>query len=104
MKIHPMDSVAANNASSRIDLRANHRIFILVLLVLARQKFCTGRIDGIRSELGHDACAGAPTTITLQDALQRARLNDPQYRSGGHGSRAWRARIESRRALECCPT
>src|ERR1700722_5440256 len=27
------------------------------------------------------APSGAPLTITLQDALQRARMNDPQYRT-----------------------
>ena len=30
---------------------------------------------------GATPTSGAPITITLQDALQRARQNDPQYRS-----------------------
>jgi outer membrane protein TolC len=37
--------------------------------------------SGFAQTIGPDANQAAPLTITLQDALQRARQNDPQYRS-----------------------
>jgi len=46
-------------------------VLILVLIVVMRQGFA----QDARTE------QNAPLTITLQDALQRARQNDPQYRS-----------------------
>jgi outer membrane protein TolC len=47
-------------------------IFSLVLIVTTGQSF---------AQVTADPNQGAPLTITLQDALQRARQNDPQYRS-----------------------
>ena len=47
-------------------------IFSLVLIATSGQSFAQGAADQSQS---------APLTITLQDALQRARQNDPQYRS-----------------------
>jgi len=48
-------------------------IFILVLLAFAPAAFAQVTLAA--------QAQGAPLTITLQDALQRARQNDPQYRS-----------------------
>jgi outer membrane protein TolC len=50
-----------------------NRVLILVLLLPAA-------LSSAQVTLTAQA-QGAPLTITLQDALQRARLNDPQYRS-----------------------
>jgi outer membrane protein len=47
-------------------------IFSLVLIATSGQSF---------AQMAADQNQGAPLTITLQDALQRARQNDPQYRS-----------------------
>ena len=48
-------------------------IFSLVLIATAGQSFA--------QVVSADQSQSAPLTITLQDALQRARQNDPQYRS-----------------------
>jgi outer membrane protein TolC len=57
-------------------------ISILVLLFAV----CTGfaQVDSAHSvppSIQESPTTGAPLTITLQDALQRAKVNDPQYRS-----------------------
>ena len=49
-------------------------LFILVLLGSMPQSYAQATATS-------QAQSGAPLTITLQDALQRARQNDPQYRS-----------------------
>lgn len=49
-------------------------LFILVLLGSMPQSYA-------QAAAASQAQSGAPLTITLQDALQRARQNDPQYRS-----------------------
>ena len=46
--------------------------FILVLLISASTGF---------AQLASSQNANAPLTLTLQDALQRAKMNDPEYRS-----------------------
>ena len=56
-------------------------IFILVLMALAGLSFAQVTLDTPTPGAGTSPASGAPLTITLQDALQRARLNDPQYRS-----------------------
>lgn len=48
-------------------------ILVLVLLSLATASFAQATLTAQNQ--------GAPLTLTLQDALQRARMNDPQYRS-----------------------
>jgi len=58
---------------SRIGPRTLALISILVLLGTARMGFAQVTLTS--------QSQGAPLTITLQDALQRARMNDPQYRS-----------------------
>lgn len=47
--------------------------FVLVLVVATTRLFAQGAQA--------TPAQGAPLTVTLQDALQRARMNDPQYRS-----------------------
>lgn len=42
---------------------------------------CSGVASGFAQVATPAQAQGAPLTITLQDALQRARLNEPQYRS-----------------------
>src|ERR1035438_1117931 len=58
---------------SHIGQRAMHGIFILGLLAASTVGFAQITLTAQNQ--------GAPLTITLQDALQRARQNDPQYRS-----------------------
>src|SRR5947209_918972 len=61
------------DGQSRIGYRARTHFFILVLLLSTPATCAQITPDGQN--------ASAPLTITLQDALQRARINDPQYRS-----------------------
>jgi len=67
---------------SRICTVTRSLILVLALLASASPTFAQAP-DQTLSQQGQSAsiAAGAPLTITLQDALQRARLNDPQYRS-----------------------
>jgi outer membrane protein TolC len=66
---------------SHIGLCGILRILILVLLAaapsLAQEQVLTVNTQSANTS----PQSGAPLTITLQDALQRAKLNDPQYRS-----------------------
>ena len=57
------------------------RIFSLVLLGTAACGFAQVSLTSGSGWLSTPQGQSAPLTITLQDALQRARLNDPQYRS-----------------------
>ncbi len=54
-------------------------VLVLVLSLLVGPGFAQVTPDA--QSLTTSAQTGAPLTITLQDALQRARMNDPQYRS-----------------------
>ena len=64
---------------SRFCTLAPHRFLVLALLTFAGTSFAQeALVPSIQSSA---TAAGAPLTITLQDALQRARLNDPEYRS-----------------------
>jgi len=57
-------------------------ISILVLLLAACPGFAqVGSAPAATPSIQQSPTSGAPLTITLQDALQRAKLNDPQYRS-----------------------
>src|SRR5271166_5205219 len=57
-------------------------VFILVLLAVGSSSFAQATLtDPAAQSADATPASGAPITITLQDALQRARLNDPQYRS-----------------------
>lgn len=55
-------------------------ILVLVLGLLIASGFAQVTLEA-QSSVSTSAQSGAPLTITLQDALQRARMNDPQYRS-----------------------
>ena len=57
-------------------------LLVLVLLANASPGFAQAQTVTVQT-LSQDAGSvrGAPLTVTLQDALQRARLNDPQYRA-----------------------
>jgi outer membrane protein TolC len=56
-------------------------ILILGLLVGLSSGFAQVQVLSTQSQGAPAQVGAAPLTITLQDALQRARLNDPQYRS-----------------------
>src|SRR5579871_5524411 len=67
---------------SRIGQRIRLEILVLGLVVAVPASFAQVPADRVESspsqvQGSHDA----PLTITLPDALQRARMNDPQYRS-----------------------
>ncbi len=71
------------NKASRIDLCGKRWISVLALLALDGASFAQITVPQNLSTQNQEINApatGAPVTITLQDALQRARLNDPQYR------------------------
>jgi len=67
-------------ALSHIGHSAKSRILILVLLSTGAPSYAQV-LTSAPANTGIGPTSGAPVTITLQDALQRARLNDPQYRS-----------------------
>ena len=71
MKFQESGKKTITKREFRIGTQAHGLIFTLVLLGIGRQGFAQ-TADQNRS---------APLTITLQDALQRARQNEPQYRS-----------------------
>ena len=81
MKRQQNSFLAVHKSPSRIEQSAKRVVFILVLLVVGHWSFAQVP-DTVQSQ-GASAtpASGAPLTITLQDALQRARQNDPQYRS-----------------------
>ena len=56
-------------------------IFIVVLFAPGTPGFAQVQSLSAENHPSNAPSSGAPVTITLQDALQRARLNDPQYRS-----------------------
>jgi outer membrane protein TolC len=56
-------------------------ILILVLLAAAQSFAQEQTLTTNTQSANASPQSGAPVTITLQDALQRAKLNDPQYRS-----------------------
>ena len=81
MKTHPINFLAAQEMLSHIGPTSKPWIFILVLLALAGSSFAQVTLAAQTPSASATPASGAPITITLQDALQRARLNDPQYRS-----------------------
>ena len=56
-------------------------ILILGLVIVVRPSFAQVTLTEQTPGANSAPSSGAPLTLTLQDALQRARLNDPQYRS-----------------------
>ena len=71
MKFQESGKKTITKREFRIGTQAHRLIFTLVLLGIGRQGFAQTA----------DQNQSAPLTITLQDALQRARQNEPQYRS-----------------------
>src|SRR6202049_552333 len=69
-----------NKSSSRIEQSAK-RVVILVLLMVGHLSFAQVPVTVQSQGASATPASGAPLTITLQDALQRARQNDPQYRA-----------------------
>jgi outer membrane protein TolC len=83
MKTGQNKLVAVNVPPSHIGQCSSLWVFILVLLTAGGSSFAQVTLSVSVESQSPSATptAGAPVTITLQDALQRARLNDPQYRS-----------------------
>jgi outer membrane protein len=81
VKTHRFNFVWATNTPSQIG--PNFRRWALIVVLLASGCSCFAQVtpEAQAPIAGSNASAGAPVTITLQDALQRARVNDPQYRS-----------------------
>lgn len=73
--------LAKNESPSHNELRLQRLVFILVLLAVGRPSFAQVAIALENQGANATPATGAPLTITLQDALKRARQNDPQYRS-----------------------
>ena len=73
MKPIEIESERSTHGRSQIGCSPRSCFPILVLLALTASSFAQGTPS--------TPSQGAPLTITLQDALQRARMNDPQYRS-----------------------
>lgn len=65
---------------ARFGLRIPLGLFVLVLFVTTPTGFAQDQASNPQTKPSPTA-AGAPLTITLQDAIQRARQNDPEYRS-----------------------
>jgi outer membrane protein TolC len=78
---HQNCEVAAEKSPSHIEQCIPGLIFILVLLMFGRLTFAQVSIQEQTQGPAVTPATGAPLTITLQDALQRARQNDPQYRA-----------------------
>jgi len=82
VKAHRCNWIVVNQVVSHIGPGARFWILILGLLVASSPSFAQIQLLAAQIQGGNSAAiGGAPLTITLQDALQRARLNDPKYRS-----------------------
>ena len=80
--IFHVGAVATRTRGSHISKGSLMSVLIWVLLSFAHPGFAQTTTLAIQAQQGSPAASGAaPLTITLQDALKRARLNDPQYRS-----------------------
>lgn len=90
---------AVTKGLSQIGKVSRARRFILVVLAMGIPSFA--QVTLTQQTQGAAAPAsGAPVTITLQDALQRARLNDPQYRASATNlGLAREDRVQSRAGL-----
>lgn len=80
MKTHAIDRAQARKMSSQIGSKPKKWVFVLVLVALVKISFAQGTLVA-QAQSSVIPTSGAPVTITLQDALQRARRNDPEYRS-----------------------
>jgi outer membrane protein TolC len=75
--MHRKPALRLKAALSQIGLI--HRRFLVLALLVLFEGFA--QAQSITAQGGPEATTGAPLTVTFQDALQRARLNEPQYRS-----------------------
>jgi outer membrane protein TolC len=81
MKIYCNRIDAAQRKLSHIGVTTPAWILFWAVL-MAGQSFAQAQSPSAQAPVENATTAsGAPVTITLQDALQRARLNDPQFRS-----------------------
>src|SRR5579864_111590 len=83
MNVHSDASLTRNNLRSHIRPRPHPRILVLVLVTASLSAFAQAPGSTVMAQASNPpgATGNAPLTITFQDALQRARMNDPQYRS-----------------------
>ena len=81
MKTYPNQLWAGKTYRSQIGSDEILWILILVLLTAAASFAQVEVVNADHQGVNASPQSGAPLTITLQDALQRARLYDPQYRS-----------------------
>ena len=81
MKTRQTNFLVVNKAHSHIEQRTKPLVFILVLLAVGPLSFAQVTLAAQSPGSSATPSSGAPLTITLQDALQRARQNDPKYRS-----------------------
>jgi len=100
MRINQNRDVGHNRRRSHIERVASQLIFILVLVAGGARSFAQVTMSAQTQGPSIAVTTGAPITITLQDALQRARVNDPQYRSAVTDlGVAKEDRVQSRAAL-----
>jgi outer membrane protein TolC len=81
VKTSPNNRSSEKKSKFRVGLRANQWILVLVLPAAASASFAQVQTATLQAQDSGAATGGAPLTITMQDALHRARLIDPQYRS-----------------------
>jgi outer membrane protein TolC len=81
VKISQNNFLAVNEMPSHIGHCTYRLISILVLLAVGQSSFAQVAMSAQTQGVSTTPASGAPLTITLEDALQRARQNDPQYRA-----------------------
>jgi outer membrane protein len=92
--------LAVNEMPSHIGQYAKRLFSILVLLVIGHASFAQVPLTAQTQGASTNPSSAAPLTITLQDALQRARQNDPQYRAAITGlGLAREDRVQARAGL-----
>jgi len=81
VKISHNNFLAVNEMPSHPGHCTYRLISILVLLAVGQSSFAQVAMTAQTQGVSATPASGAPLTITLQDALERARQNDPQYRA-----------------------
>jgi len=81
VKKWPNQVVTGKQTRSHFRQCMNSLGLILVFLLAGGSSFAQVTITEQAQGAGATPATGAPVTITLQDALERARSNNPQYRS-----------------------
>jgi len=80
MRVHANFRARESQSRSQIGPRRKSMMFVLALLATAGLTFAQVSEAPVQT-LPAAPSTGAPLTITLQDALQRAKINDPEFRS-----------------------